>query len=361
MSLAGSASETSPPQVSQLAQNCWYAVASSFAFRKGPVAVPFAGHDFVLFPDAEGLPRLFSDRCPHRGASLALGQLEEGGCLRCPFHGWKFAADGTCLEAPAEPAGASPPARSDLVGERPAVESRGFIWMWWGSGPPDPALLPDLPVFPDEAWGHVESSFDWETHYSRVIESNLDNSHAYWVHKGTFASQDSPLSVPVDLRKEDRMIAATVSFELPVKGALKLLRTLSGQSGPLCATTTFSFYYPNLNIVDTSIGDQLRFIFFNASLPQSDTHTLARWVKYSKRKRFRLPGSEAQSIAISRTIFEEDHGVVRSQRPTPVPLDLTQERHVASDILSIEYRRMHRRWLSSEAAVTMARPEPLGS
>lgn len=360
MSSPGSVSETTSPQVSQLAQNCWYAVASSFALQKGPVAVPFAGHDLVLFPDAAGRPRLFNDRCPHRGASLALGGVEDG-CLRCPFHGWKFAADGTCLEAPAEPAGASPPARSDLVGERPVVESRGFVWMWWGPDPPDPALLPELPLFPAADWSHVESSFDWETHFSRVIESNLDNSHAYWVHKGTFASQDSPLSIPVDLRKEDRMIAATVSFELPVKGALKLLRSVMGQSGPLCATTTFSFYYPNLNIVDTSIGDQLRFVFFNASLPQSDCHTLARWVKFSKRKRLRLPGSEAQSIAISRTIFQEDHGVVRSQRPNPVPLDLTQERHVASDILSIEYRRMHRRWLSAEPLATMTRPDALDS
>ncbi|KEF42481.1 MAG: hypothetical protein ER33_05375 [Cyanobium sp. CACIAM 14] len=338
--------------MSQLAQNCWYAIASSFALRQGPVAVPFAGHDHVLFLDGDGRPRLFSDRCPHRGASLALGRIE-GGCLRCPFHGWKFASDGTCLEAPAEPAGSRPPARSDLQGERPVVESGGFVWMWWGAGSPDPGLLPDLPLFPAAAWGHVESSFDWDTHFSRVIESNLDNSHAYWVHKSTFASQDSPLSVPFDLRKEERMIAATVRFELPVRGLLKLARTVMGQRGPLCATTTFSFYYPNLNIVDTSIGDQLRFVFFNASLPQSDSHTLARWVKYSKRKPFRLPGSDAKSIAISRTIFLEDHGVVRSQRPAPVPLDLTQERHVASDILSIEYRRMHRRWLEAEAAVTM--------
>ncbi len=360
MSFPGFVSETTSPQVSQLAQNCWYAVASSFALQRGPVAVPFAGQDLVLFPDAEGRPRIFSDRCPHRGASLTLGHLE-GGCLRCPFHGWKFAADGTCLEAPAEPAGSSPPARSGLVGERPVVESRGFVWMWWGPDPPDPALLPELPLFPASEWSHVESSFDWETHFSRVIESNLDNSHAYWVHKGTFASQDSPLSIPVDLHKQDRMIAAKVSFELPVKGALKLIRTLMGQSGPLCATTTFSFYYPNLNIVDTSIGDQLRFVFCNASLPQSDSHTLARWVKYSKRKRFRLPGSAARSVAISRTIFQEDHGVVRSQRPTPVPLDLTEERHVASDILSIEFRRMHRRWLGAEAVATMARPDALGS
>ncbi len=353
MSFPGSVSEATASCVSQLAQNCWYAIASSASLADQPIDVPFAGHDHVLFRDAQGRPRLYSDRCPHRGASLALGRMEDG-CLRCPFHGWKFTADGVCVEVPADEPGARIPPRSDLLGERPVTESRGFVWMWWGDAPPDPALLPELPVFPETEWHHVQGTFHWDTHFSRVIESNLDNSHAYWVHKSTFASQDSPLSIPFGLHKDARMISATVSFELPVKGPLKLMRNLMGQSGPLCATTTFSLYYPNLNIVDTSIGDQLRFIFFNVSLPQNDTSTVARWIKFTKRKRFRLPGSDQQSIAISRTIFHEDHGVVRSQRPGPVPLDLSEERHVASDLLSIEYRKMHRHWLMPQPAAAAA-------
>ena len=35
----------------------------------------------------------------HRGASLALGRTENDG-IRCLYHGWKFAVDGTILDTP---------------------------------------------------------------------------------------------------------------------------------------------------------------------------------------------------------------------------------------------------------------------
>ena len=69
--------------------------------------VRLLGQDLVLFRDGGGGFGLLDRACPHRGADLAFGRLEPEG-LRCPFHGWKFAADGTCLETPAEPAGSTP-------------------------------------------------------------------------------------------------------------------------------------------------------------------------------------------------------------------------------------------------------------
>ena len=69
-------------------------------------AVRLLGQNLVLFRDgtASNLGRFgLRDRnCPHRGADLAFAPHEPEG-IRCPFHGWKFAVDGTCLETPAEP------------------------------------------------------------------------------------------------------------------------------------------------------------------------------------------------------------------------------------------------------------------
>ena len=62
------------------------------------------GQDFVLFRDQHGRYGLLDRDCPHRGADLAYGRLEDGG-LRCLFHGWLFDVDGKCLETPAEPEG----------------------------------------------------------------------------------------------------------------------------------------------------------------------------------------------------------------------------------------------------------------
>jgi phenylpropionate dioxygenase-like ring-hydroxylating dioxygenase large terminal subunit len=325
--------------ITHLPNNCWYAVAPAVTLADQPVLVPFAGQEYVLFRDASGIPVCFENRCPHRGAALSLGSSQDG-CLRCAFHGWMFDSQGRCIEVPADGPGTSRPSRSNLRDKQTVCDHAGFIWLWHGEVQPDRTLLPDLPEFDPTQWQHVSNTFTWEAHFSRVIESNLDNSHAYWVHKGTFASQDSPLSIPYDFNKGDNWVSAKVKYELPLTGALKLLQRLRGKGTGLSAETTFSFYHPNLNIVDTRVGDFLHVIFVNASLPQSESQTISRWIKYSPKKVFNMPGRVEKSTEISRTIFNEDHGVVRTQRPYAVPLSFSEESHVNSDLLSIEYRKI---------------------
>ena len=48
----------------------------------------------------EGAYYAINDTCPHMGASLAEGYLDESGVL-CPWHAWKFCIrDGTWLDNP---------------------------------------------------------------------------------------------------------------------------------------------------------------------------------------------------------------------------------------------------------------------
>src|SRR5690349_18434999 len=61
--------------------------------------VRLTGQDLVVFRDEAGRLALIDRDCPHRGADLAYGRLENGG-LRCPFHGWLFDVSGSCLEMP---------------------------------------------------------------------------------------------------------------------------------------------------------------------------------------------------------------------------------------------------------------------
>ena len=65
------------------------------------VAVNLMGEKLVLFRDDKGNYGLIDRQCPHRGADLCFGRLENGG-IRCPFHGWLFDVNGACLEQPAE-------------------------------------------------------------------------------------------------------------------------------------------------------------------------------------------------------------------------------------------------------------------
>lgn len=68
------------------------------------VPIELKGQRYILFRDDEGELGLIGRSCPHRGADLCFGRLEDNG-IRCPFHGWHFDRTGQCVEQPAEPEG----------------------------------------------------------------------------------------------------------------------------------------------------------------------------------------------------------------------------------------------------------------
>jgi phthalate 4,5-dioxygenase len=64
-----------------------------------PRRVQLLGEDFVAFRDSDGMMGILDEYCCHRSASLALARIEERG-IRCIYHGWKFAVDGTVMDTP---------------------------------------------------------------------------------------------------------------------------------------------------------------------------------------------------------------------------------------------------------------------
>ena len=68
-----------------------------------PVRVMLLCEELVAFRDTNGKVGLLDNNCPHRRASLFFGRNEEQG-LRCVYHGWKFDANGSCVDMPSEPA-----------------------------------------------------------------------------------------------------------------------------------------------------------------------------------------------------------------------------------------------------------------
>src|SRR5512140_3885074 len=61
--------------------------------------VEVEGQEIALFRRGDEVRALESE-CPHRGASLAFGDLRDG-VVYCPLHAWPFRlADGACPEFP---------------------------------------------------------------------------------------------------------------------------------------------------------------------------------------------------------------------------------------------------------------------
>ncbi|MCC5021781.1 MAG: Rieske 2Fe-2S domain-containing protein [Candidatus Synoicihabitans palmerolidicus] len=119
-----------------------------------------------------------SGTCPHRGAALDQGTLQDG-CLRCPYHGLYFGADGRSDQGP------------DLLTYL-TTEAHGLLWTCLSG---DPAY--DLP-----AWPELEDTttrkqmrlpaMEWNCSVSRQVENFQDVAHLSWLHTGTFGNRERP-------------------------------------------------------------------------------------------------------------------------------------------------------------------------
>ncbi|MGH7032489.1 MAG: Rieske 2Fe-2S domain-containing protein, partial [Stellaceae bacterium] len=95
-----------------------------------PKRVRMFGEDLVAFRDTRGRTALIDAFCPHRRAPLFFGRNEECG-LRCVYHGWKFDADGNCVDLPSEPEN-SPMKSRVKIKAYPTFEAGGMVWAYLG-------------------------------------------------------------------------------------------------------------------------------------------------------------------------------------------------------------------------------------
>ena len=165
----------------QLLRRYWQPVAllEELAGPRPLKAVRVLGQDLVLFRDPDGRLGLLDRDCPHRGADLAFGRLEDGG-LRCLFHGWLFDTEGKCLETPAEPVESRICSR---VRQRayPVQERGGIVFAYLGEGPPPALPALDCFVAPDS---HVFAFKGYlDCNWLQAVEVGVDPAHASFLHR----------------------------------------------------------------------------------------------------------------------------------------------------------------------------------
>ena len=154
-----------------------------------PVRVRLMGEALVAFRDSGGRVGLLAERCPHRRASLFFGRNEESG-LRCAYHGWKFDAEGRCVDMPSEPAASN---YKDKVRQTayPAVEAGGVVWAHLGPRPSE-AELPALPWTSLPA-SHVHATKRLErTNWVQGLEGGIDSAHSNFLHSTLDAFRCTP-------------------------------------------------------------------------------------------------------------------------------------------------------------------------
>ncbi|MYF65792.1 MAG: Rieske 2Fe-2S domain-containing protein [Chloroflexi bacterium] len=155
-----------------------------------PIRVKLFGEFYVAFRDTQGRLGLLDARCPHRGADLSFGLVEEGG-IRCGRCYWKFDVEGNILDMPLEPPD-SPIWTEVKAPSFRIVEFGGLLWGYLG--PQDD--VPDLPEF---EWTRVEpeqrylSRFLVECNYMQAVEGGLDAARVAALQRAGALGPDDPM------------------------------------------------------------------------------------------------------------------------------------------------------------------------
>ena len=162
----------------------WHPVALSGEIGEEPVAVRLAGQGWVLARFG-GAVRAFVDSCPHRRARLSAGFISDG-TLHCPYHGWRFTEEGTCVLIPALEETAGIPERAKLSRPVGVAEQDGLVWLT--PKPPRaplPELTPGVPLAGADIAVVQLPVLTVEANAAILVDNFLDEAHLPFVHAAT--------------------------------------------------------------------------------------------------------------------------------------------------------------------------------
>jgi 3-ketosteroid 9alpha-monooxygenase subunit A len=249
--------------------NGWFQVAYSEDVKPGSVTpMRYFGRDLVLFRTEAGQAHVLDAHCPHLGAHLGYGGTVKDGCIRCPFHAWRFDGTGACVEVPYSTR-VPPKARI-----RPwhLKEVNGLVMVWHHlAGTPPAWDIPPIPEVGAPEWAPFElRRWKVRTHNQEMAENAVDSAHFHYVH-GTVEMPSSKANV-------DGHILHVVSDTV--------MRTPMGKVKGQVESTSYGFGYSLTRfggIVDTlllagitPIDDEyvdVRFAFTVKKLPDKDATT----------------------------------------------------------------------------------------
>ncbi len=169
----------------------WYVAALSGDLKRGGLArYEILGEPVLLGRSPQGELFALRDICPHRAAPLSAGRFlaepDGGHSIECPYHGWRFGADGACAAIPSLTGDQSMEVGRVRVRRYPVVESQGLVFVWMPSDGQREAS-PDLPppVFPGVVGGNPKlvDRMEFDSHIDHAVVGLMDPAHGPYVHQ----------------------------------------------------------------------------------------------------------------------------------------------------------------------------------
>lgn len=246
----------------------WFKVAMPSEVPPGRVVTRrYFGTELVLWRTGSGEVVCQEAFCAHLGAHLGVGGTVEDGCIRCPFHGWAYDAEGANTEIPY----ADRPNGKARLRSFPVREHAGVIFAWYHPrGEPPRWELMDVEEFGDPQYSEYEvHDFTVKSCLQEMGENGFDYAHFQFVHSHPRVGHTEK----VEFDGYDRVMLSSQEFPSS-RGPVDARIDVYGR-GPGVATTRYrGLIDATLLGTSTPIDDETVHLSFLFTLknPQADEH-----------------------------------------------------------------------------------------
>jgi phenylpropionate dioxygenase-like ring-hydroxylating dioxygenase large terminal subunit len=169
----------------------WHFAALASDLPRGRLArYELLGEPVLLGRSNAGQLFALRDICPHRAAPLSAGRFHQepsgAATVECPYHGWRFGADGACAAIPSLVHDQAMDVSRIQVRRYPVAESQGLVFVWVGSDPrreAEPSEPP--PVFEGAVGGRPKlvDRMEFAAHIDHAVVGLMDPAHGPYVHQ----------------------------------------------------------------------------------------------------------------------------------------------------------------------------------
>jgi vanillate O-demethylase monooxygenase subunit len=187
--------------------NTWYVACTPDEITDKPFARQICGIRLVFFRNEANRVVALEDFCPHRGAPLSLGTVENGQ-LVCGYHGLRMGDDGQTKSMPNQRVQGFPCIQAYAV-----VERYGFIWVWPGEQSlAKEELLPTLEWAENPNWGYGGGLYHINCDYRLMVDNLMDLTHETYVHASSIGQKEIDES-PVSTKMEGQSVVTSRFME----------------------------------------------------------------------------------------------------------------------------------------------------
>ena len=311
----------------------WHPIALSRDVQELPKAVTLLDVPLVIYRTDSGVSVAY-DHCPHRGAALSLGRMEEGN-LVCPYHAFRYDSEGKCTYIPANGRDCKLPSRMRLITFK-AAEKYGLVWACLQDTPRQPLPIhePFENLNKEFKLFHIEPAI-WNTSALRHAENFNDLAHIHTIHDASFGDVNFPLVPNYDVEETETGLYRQVTMPARTRS---LLSEPPEPAVPCEFTYTFTYPFSSALVISPP-GTSAEEHVFDTISPISATSINVFMVKG---RNYCLDDKHLPDlIDYQYATNDEDQAVVESQVPKLVPLNPKDENHIRADKWSTHFRH---RW-----------------